>query len=255
MKKVFLAILATIAVVGMVSCNKDDNGKGGKGGKKAVEVNVKIDGDFADWADVEGIEVPEGAPDDHAALLTLKAAADATNLYVYIESQLAEGQSAAPIEFFINNDGDTSTGFSSWIWSNVGWEFMLESEVGYIQVDTLSKEPLKTEVKIRNMAEDMNVYKSKVWQGADGAQLDGWDKTGGAVMEQLELSGFCTSAGKVVNGIAFVEISITRSAINARAKGSLGLGVAVYDQDWNDIGILPIGTDTGEVDMMEVALP
>ena len=246
MKKVFLAILATIAVVGMVSCNKDDNGKGGKGGKKAVEVNITIDGDLADWADVEvGAEVLEETVETRAALLTLKAAADATNLYIYFEAQLEEDQAAAPIDIFINSDGDTSTGFTSWLWSEVGWEFLLESETGFLASATA----------VRDM-DDMNVYKAKVWQDAEGNQIDGWDKTVPAVMEQVEgLSGFCTSAGKVVNGIAFVEISIARSAINARAKGKLGLGVEIHDGGWADIGMLPIGTDTGEVGVMDVVLP
>ena len=243
MKKVFLAILATIAVVGMVSCNKDDNGKSGKGKKTDTEVNIKIDGDLADWADVAvGAEVSEETLETRAALLTLKAAADATNLYIYFEAQLEEDQAEAPIDIFINADGDTSTGFSSWLWNNVGWEFLLESETGYLASATA----------VRDM-DDMNIYKAKTWQGADGAQLDGWGT--GAEMEQLELSGFCASAGKVVNGIAFVELSIARSAINARTKGTIGLGVEVHNAGWADIGMLPIGTDTGEVDVMEVVLP
>ena len=243
MKKVLLTILAAIAVVGMVSCNKDDNNKGGKKGKTTTEVNIKIDGDLADWADVPvGAEVSEDTDEARAALLTLKAGADSKNLYIYFEAQLEEDQASAPIDIFINADGDTSTGFSSWLWSEVGWEFLLESETGC----------LADANTVRDM-DDMSIYKAKTWQDAAGEQLDGWGT--GAEMEQLELSGFCTSAGKVVNGIAFVEIAIERGAINARTKGSLGLGVEFHSATWGDIGMLPIGTTTGEVGVMEVALP
>lgn len=243
MKKVFLTILAAIAVVSMVSCNKDDNKGGKKGGKTVTEVNIKIDGDLSDWADVPvGAEVSEDTDEARAALLTLKAGADAKNLYIYFEAQLEEDQAAAPIDIFINADGDTSTGFSSWLWSEVGWEFLLESETGC----------LADANTVRDM-DDMSIYKAKTWQDAAGEQLDGW--AAGAEMEQLELSGFCKSAGKVVNGIAFVEIAIERGAINARTKGSLGLGVEFHSATWGDIGMLPIGTTTGEVGVMEVALP
>ena len=243
MKKVFLTIMAAIAVAGMVSCNQDDPQKGGKKEKKDVVVDVKIDGNVDEWKDVPvGAEVSEDTEATRAALLTLKATADAKNLYIYFEAQLEEEQASAPIDIFINSDGDTSTGFSSWLWSEVGWEFLLESETGC----------LADANTVRDM-DDMSIYKAKIWKNEAGEQLDGWDDA--ADMEKLELSGFCTSAGKVVDGVVFVEMAIERGAINARTKGSIGLGVEFHSASWGDIGMLPIGTTTGEVGVMEVALP
>ena len=56
----------------------------------------------------------------------------------------------------------------------------------------------------------------------------------------------------------FVEFSILRSAINARAKGKIGFGI-VYNMvppaSWAQVGMLPIGTDVGQVPFLEIALP
>lgn len=226
MKKVFLAILATIAVVGMVSCNKDDNGKGKKGGKTATVVNVTIDGNFDDWKDVPvAAEIDEDVAPGRDSLLTLKVGADSKNLYVYYEFVMPEGEAYVPVDIFIDSDNDKTTGFSAWLWE-IGWEFLVESEDGC----------LADANTVRNM-DDATIYKAGTWQNDAGEQIGGWDT--GAVQEPLTLTGFCESAGKVANGIGFVEISIERSAVNARAKGSLGLGIEVHVGSWADNGILP----------------
>ena len=248
MKKVFLAILATIAVVGMVSCNKDDNGKGKKdNGKKTTEVNIKIDGNLDDWKDVPvAAEVDENTVENRAALLTLKTAADATNLYIYFEALIPEDMEAAPNDMFIDSDNDATTGFTSWIWKPSGYEFMIESEAGILN-STLDA--------VINM-EDAAIYKALNYTGADGEQLEFWGT--GATNEQVEITGFIESAGKVASGTAFVEMSILRSAFNARAKGKIGFGI-VYNMvppaSWAQIGMLPVGTDVGQVEFLEISLP
>ena len=228
MKKVFLAILAAIAVMAMVSCNKDDQNKGGKkGGKTATVVDIKIDGDVSDWKDVAvAAELDEDtvAP-GRDSLLTLKLAADATNLYVYVE-YLVPDNAYVPVDIFINSDGDTATGFSAWLWSEIGWDFWIESEDGCMSDKT----------NMRNM-EDMTIYKAVTWQNAAGEQLGGFDA--GAKFEKLETKGFCTSAGDVVNGIGRLEMAIERSAINIRSKGKIGVGVEIHCGNWRDNGILP----------------
>lgn len=227
MKKVFLAILATIAVVGMVSCNKDDNGKGKKdNGKKTTEVSIKIDGNLDDWKDVPvAAEISDDVAVGRDSLLTLKVGADSKNLYVYYEFIMPEGEPYVPVDIFVDSDNDITTGFSAWLWE-IGWEFLVESETGCLENATT----------VRNM-EDATIYKAAKWQNDAGEQIGGWDK--GAEQEPLTLTGFLESAGKVANGIGFVEISIERGAINARAKGSLGLGIEVHVGSWADNGILP----------------
>lgn len=244
MKKVFLAILATIAVVGMVSCNKDDNGKGGKkGGKTAVVVDVTIDGNFDDWKDVPvAAEIDEDVAPGRDSLLTLKVGADSKNLYVYYEFIMPEGNPYVPVDIFIDSDGDKTTGFSAWLWE-IGWEFLLESETGCLENATT----------VRNM-DDMTIYKAGTWKDAQGVQIGGWDAA--AVQEKLTTTGFLRSAGKVDKGIGFVEISIERSAINARAKGTIGFGIEVHVGSWRDNGILPqYPADEVKIDALQVALP
>ncbi len=247
MKKVFLAILATIAVMAMVSCNKDDQNKGGKkGGKTATEVNIKIDGDVSEWKDVAvAAELDEDTVDaGRDSLLTLKLAADSQNLYVYFEF-IVPDNAYVPVDVFINSDGDAATGFSAWLWSEIGWEYLIESEDGCLENKTT----------VRNM-DDATIYKAKTWKNAAGEQIGGWDTKDGAEQEALETKGFCTSAGKVANGIGFVEMAIERSAINARAKGKISVGIEVHCGGWQDNGILPqISTGSELAAAVEFMLP
>lgn len=242
MKK-FSFIFAALVIAGMAcACNNDDDpANGGGNGKKETAVNIKIDGVFDDWkgefasadlADIEESKYPN--------LTLMKAAADSKNVYFYFEFTLEAGQTGAPIDILINSDGDAATGFTSWIWSNegCGWDYLLESEGGFL-----------TEAGGIADLSDMNVYKCTAGDGQDG-----WDD--GSVMEQQNVDDFVACKGVVKDGVAYFEVSVLRSIINANKKGKLAFGVTMSNQDWVTKGILPQGEDgIGTADMLEVALP
>lgn len=250
MKKVFQFAFVAIAAIAVAACNgKDDPNKGGKeNGGKQNGVSIKIDGDFADWADASIASCDMGEIDLEAAaypyLHVMKGAADSKNVYLYFEYELVEGQTASAIDILINSDNDATTGFTSWIWSKegCGWDFMLESEGGFLDGATA----------IRDMSEDMNVYKF-----LEGSGQDAWDA--GSKFEQQNASDFFANKGVVKNGVAYFECSIQRSVINANKKGALALGVTftnVVDGDWVTAGILPQSEDgIGTAELFEIALP
>ena len=249
MKKTVLTLLAAVAMVSaVVACKKTP-----KPGPDKPDIPdtpteiITIDGDFSDWASAANVAVAElGEGSTYDNLLVLKAVADDENVYLYFEYEIVEGQTVAPIDILVNSDNDPATGFSSWIWKNVGWEYMLESEAGFL-----------SENSIKSM-DDIAVYKCN---GPDG--VDAWaaDSHG---MTKLTLTSFCENAGKVVSGVAYCEMSFLRSAVNATKKGALTLGMTatnvvfgVNDEgeqtsDWVTAGILP---DYESEDMLSVDLP
>lgn len=253
MKKVFLTILAVVSMTALVcSCEKDNKNNGKQNNVDDTSELVTIDGKFTDWAalkDVAVSEVPDGL-ESYCNMLVMKATADADNVYLYFEYQLAEDQLEAPFDIFFNADGNAGTGFVSWIWSKegCGWDYLLETEGG-ILVDGTGIADLS----------DMNIYMAETYMGADEAtgeqvQLDGW--ASGAKQKKLELKDFAEAKGEVKNGVAMFEVAILRSVINATKKGNVGIGITISDAGWNTMGILPIDeTGVGTAEFLQVALP
>lgn len=247
MKKSYF--IAALAIIGMVcACDKDDskdNGNGGNSGKTDSGVAIKIDGSFDDWkgSGISSADMSEIEDSAYPNLLVMKACADAKHVYFYFECELEEGQTVAPIDILINSDGDVSTGFTSWLWADdgCGWDFMLESEAGFLGAgNTISD------------LSDITVYKCVAGDGQDA-----WDA--GSVMEPLNVEDFSACKGTVKAGVAYFELSVLRSVINANKAGKLSFGVTATDAttgDWVTIGVLPQfeeGIGTGE--MLEVTLP
>ncbi len=246
-------LMTAIVMVAMVSCKKDDNkNKGNKdnGGSDAEEL-VAIDGNLDEWASIKGAATAElDEAFAYPGLQVMKAIADETNIYVYFEYELQDEdggddiQVASPFEIFVDSDNNATTGGYSWIWGDeddetykVGYEYMLESEAGWLEG-----------TKVVDMSESMNIYN---FDGVDG--VDAWGE--GGHLTQLELNSFCESAGKVVDGIAFVEVAFLRSVVNCSKSGKCNIGLVAYDAAWNTTGVLPQGASAGKARMLEVALP
>ena len=258
MKKVFLAILATIAVVGMVSCNKDDNGKGGRGRKKITEANIKIDGDFADWAALTDVASAESDADAaYPSLLSMKVAADKSNIYVYLEYEIPEAEvqgTAAPMVIHLNSDNDCTTGGAYWMWAGnenepvevdgetqviPGIDYFIATDEGFLTSDLSA---------IQEGPADLAVYQFVATVGTDV-----WAAN---AVEKKELTSFLEMKGKVSAGVAIVELSIMRSVVNCTRAGNVKIGLVVQNNaDWGATGVLPVGQSAGAVEMLEVALP
>ena len=251
MKKVFLTLMTVIVVMAMVSCNKDDNKKPNNNkpsGEDETEL-VTIDGNLDEWASIKGAAVAElDETFAYPGLTIMKAIADESSIYVYFEYELQEEtedviQTESPFEIFVNCDNNPTTGGYSWLWGDtedetykVGYEYMLESEGGWLEGTT-----------VKDMA-DMNIYN---FDGVDGT--DAWGE--GGHLTQLELNSFCESAGKVVDGVAFVEVAFLRSVVNCSKSGKCSLGIVAYNGAWKTTGVLPQGASAGTAPMLEVALP
>lgn len=259
MKKVFLAILATIAVVGMVSCNKDDNGKGGKkGGKTTTVANIKIDGDFADWAALTDVASAENDADAaYPNLLSMKVAGDKSNIYVYFEYEIPEAAvqgTAAPMVIHLNSDNDCTTGGAYWMWAGnenepvevdgetkviPGIDYFIATDEGFLTSDLSA---------IQEGPADLAVYQFVATVGTDV-----WATN---AVEKKELTSFLEMKGKVSAGVAIVELSILRSAVNCTRAGNIRIGLVVQNNvDWAANGVIPGGASAGAVEMLEVALP
>ena len=249
MKKVFmiLGICLMASLVVFTSCKKTTTPSKDKEEEKKPEPEpepepeavIVIDGEFADWtaagADAAVSILPEEAT--KLSVLVLKAIADEENIYVYFEQELEEGQVESPFDLFINADNNTETGASCYLWpEGCGWDYLIESEEGLLGSATT----------IRDMV-DMNVYH---FFGPDGE--DGWAEEG-AYQEKLDdISDFTVNAGVVTNGVAKVELAISRAAFGNKFGKTIAIGILLYDgPEWNDNGYLP---QDGE-GMLEVKLP
>ena len=245
-------LMTAIVMVAMVSCKKDDNKKPNNkpSGEDETEL-VTIDGNLDEWASIKGAATAElDEAFAYPGLKVMKAIADETNIYVYFEYELQDEdggddiQVASPFEIFVDSDNNSATGGYSWIWGDaddetykVGYEYMLESEAGWLEG-----------TKVVDMSESMNIYN---FDGVDG--VDAWAE--GGHLTQLELNSFCESAGKVVDGMAFVEVAFLRSVVNCSKSGKCNIGLVAYDAAWNTTGVLPQGASAGAERMLEVALP
>ena len=131
MKK-FMTIAAMFAavMVSFSSCKKDEKPQGGNDTVVTCpdcgepeddctcdalpEGAIKIDGEYADW-DALGTKVVVANSNPDAplkALKVMKAYADDLYLYVYFEydTELVDMTAWLPVHFYINSDGDATTG-------------------------------------------------------------------------------------------------------------------------------------------------
>ncbi len=243
MKKIYRTLFAAVAVLGMMcSCEKTPQNKPGDDPDDKPEEPkelIVIDGDFSDWSTANGVVSTEiGEVSYYPGLLAMKAVADDTNIYVYFEYELAEEQGgAAPFEVFVNADNNPATAGGTWLWGESGYEYMLESEAGFLDGNS-----------IKNM-DDLAVYAFTGEDGHDAFETDP------ASLDKKDVKDFSENAGKVSNGVATVELSFLRSVVNANKAGKLSLGIVAYAASWATTGVLPQGESVGVEPLMEITLP
>jgi len=243
MKKVFMFLgTCLMAALVVASCNNKNNPDPTPKPdpqpepEPEVEAVIVIDGQFGDWAKatVAAEYLPEGCT--KVSVLALKVTSDAENIYVYFEQELEEGQEVSPFDFFLNTDGKDETGASTYLWNDAGWDYLVESENGF----------LKSSTAVQDMS-DMALYK---FVGPDGE--DGWAAEDYQI--RTDDAGFASSAGVVENGVAKVEVSIQRSIFEGLVK-NIKVGILLYEGDsWKDNGVLPQGEGGEVVAMMPVTL-
>lgn len=135
-----------VAAMMFFACNKPEenkgNGKEGGGENKEPEeetakVDIKIDGDFADWAAInpEYVAVAKNDPNSKwEGVAEIRCCANADFVFYYIKydketvEELLSLNDVLPIRLNINTDGEFESGYTSY--SLDGYDFILEGSLG-----------------------------------------------------------------------------------------------------------------------------
>ena len=163
--------------------------------------SFEIDGEFEDWADLNGLAHAEDNAADNA-LSGLRIYADEEALYFYLEFK----PEAAYLTFFLNTDENSATGYNAWMWNTTA-EYMLSGSV----VDNLS---------------DMGLY------AFGGANQEAW------TWNEVEVEDLITASAIVAleNGHKAVE---ARIAMDKLPAVPLHLGVYSSNSGWSENGFMP----------------
>lgn len=228
MKKVF-SFLAIAAALCLVGCKKGDTPTPSGGGETPsgggqepakYEKPITIDGQFADWAKLDGTKIATATTDpeaNHTALKVVKVYADANFVFVYFEWDKEQIEweldvEHVPFHVYINGDGKATTGGFGDQWSDACTDVMFE---GFLTdgEKIASYEP--------------GVFK---WVGETNGTgwTDCWEDLGA-------IDGICSGAG--VEGK--YELQIVRELYPFKPLAdnfSIGFDI---QQGWNSVGVLP----------------
>ena len=230
MKKIltFLAMTASILMVS-VSCNKnngDDEGED-EGGEQEYVAPIKIDGDFSDWAKLDGTKIASATCDKDAtktALKLVKVYADAVYVFVYFEwdkDQITHEPDVEHVPFhcYINTDGDASTGGFGDEFSDACSDIMFE---GFIYPDGAK----------------IGSYEPSVHEWVGEVNGTGWD---GCWNDLGEFNGLTSGAG--IEGK--YEFQIARELLPKKLADTFSIGFDLQ-QSWDSVGLLPNASATDD---------
>jgi hypothetical protein len=165
--------------------------------------NIKIDGDFTDWAYVEYTH--QNAEGTGGTLTGVKTFASAGYLNFYLEGN--SDCSLTVMDMYIDADNNPQTGLASWMFpAGSGADFLLEGSVP---------------------GEWGDVY-AHVGPGND------WNWNGiYSFSDVIQFSSFKTVSGKNV-----IEFAIKRSALGT-LSGYVNFAIVESDSGWSEIGAMP----------------
>lgn len=170
--------------------------------------NIKIDGDFTDWAYVDyTYENPEGKG---GSLLAVKTFASGNSLNFYLEG--TSDFNLAVIDIYLDTDNNPETGLKSWMFpSGSGADFLCEGNVDPATPQT----------------SEGDVFRH-IGPGNDWA----WDWT-------ASFSGVIQfSKIGVNNGRRAIEFSIKKGALGTLRK-FVNFAIIESDGGWTEIGAIP----------------
>lgn len=203
------------------------------------EAAITIDGEFADWDNLEGVQVatlPKGDV-DYEQLKTFKLFADETFIYVFCEFDPENTLVFVP---YFDLDNDPTTGNDS-KWSGAGYEAKAEGSVFEEEGDGVQGAP-------------------KAWDPAFYMYTD----SGTEEVCAAGLGAVMSSVPAPYNGGATYafEAAIVREMIAGQYNlgDQFTMGMIQYDLSWSYIGKLPCKTldqkDAGELEpMLTITLP
>ncbi|HOW29940.1 MAG TPA: PKD domain-containing protein [Bacteroidales bacterium] len=165
--------------------------------------NIKIDGDFTDWAYVDYTH--ENAPGTGGSLTGIKTFASAGYLNFYVEG--TSDFSFTVLDFYLDADNNPATGYSAWMYpAGSGADYLFEGSVP---------------------GEWGDVYQH-VGPGNDW----NWNAIA-SFSDVLQFSAFKTVSGKQA-----VEFAIKRSALSAM-QGYVNFAILESNSGWAEIGAMP----------------
>lgn len=193
----------------------------------ALEViNIKIDGDFAEWADVPAIA--SYGDGEGGSLIEVKLENLSNDkLYVYIKGTT---DLRGFFDIYLNTDGDVATGANSWIYpANMGADYLIEGMLGG---DT----------------KDADIFK-------DNAEDEGWCWTTDCSQAPVPVVSAGSSAFAISNIVTsgsnkYMEFSIDLSLLLNVSEQKIGFAINDVAEDWSYLGTLPQhGQETSELFM------
>lgn len=202
----------------------------GEGGENTISQDVElaaksivVDGDFSDWAGAANVaEAKMSENSKWEALYDMKFCTDANYIFFYLEFSAETyettdeagapitGYVVDPMDFYLNIDGDETTGSNSYLWENSAADVLIE---GFWSDNYASA----------------GVFTFP----ADAAQ-DAWAWVDAGVAGSTETC----DAVKLANGHMAIEGKITMAMLPYPVKG-LKVGVFSSNTDWTESGCLP----------------
>jgi len=170
--------------------------------------NIKIDGDFTDWAYVEYNY--ENAEDTGGTLLAVKTFASAGYLNFYLEG--TSDFNLAVIDLYLDSDNDPETGLKSWMYpAGSGADFLCEGNYDPENPDASSGD----------------IYEH-IGPGND------WDWNGVYTFgDMIKFSEMSNNEGRKA-----IEFSIKRDGLGTLSN-FVNFAIVESDEGWNEIGAIP----------------
>ncbi len=181
-------------------------------------INIAIDGDFSEWADIAAIPVTYA---DGTTLTTIKIEnLGNTKLFVYVEGT---SELTPLMQMPINIDNDRSTGaFIDWIYFNAGEDFLVEGALPASDVAD---------------AQYASLYPCSP---CDGSSPGNWNWGGDPVLDVISDFIEASALSSVSGGLAF-EFAMDLTAFGAPvATDAIGIGFLDISLDtWGPVAAIP----------------
>ena len=133
MKKI--ALLLAAAMFFTLSCEKTNNYNKGKQGEDETESPITIDGNFDDWASLQGVYSAKNSADSQwDAVREIRVYAYGDYIYYYVRfdkeymKEYFEANDVLPARVNLNTDGEFTSGYQSYF--TQGYDFMIELSLG-----------------------------------------------------------------------------------------------------------------------------
>lgn len=185
--------------------------------------NIEIDGKFDDWIEIPeehlSIAVLDESQSELHRLKEVKLIADNKYMYMYMKMDTLH---ANAMDIYLNVDGDTETGYNSWMWENTAANYLMQ---GFFSDNY--------DMRLAEYDENEG--------GAWGWLTPNVVETGMGLMEVSAMNGIEESIVEFEAAISLIMIPNTSDEIKIMIGHS-----GVESDAWTTSGGLPTVTESGE---------